>query len=150
VTNSPPRLREAPVDRFRGAEHLIVLSDAVATLRAEARETIQGHRQVTLLHGRTLRLVLFAFDAHGKLAIPDAPGPLTLHGLSGSFRVRTPDEVYELSSGHLLLFDAGVSVEVDAVGEADLLLSISMSNEEQGDEAAFAAHDRQATASVRR
>jgi quercetin dioxygenase-like cupin family protein len=68
------------------------------------------------------------------LAIPDARGPLTLHGLSGSFRVRTPDEVYELSSGHLLLFDAGVSVDVDAVGEADLLLSISMSDEEHGEE----------------
>ena len=134
MTNSPPRLREAPVDRFRGAEHLVVLADAVATLRAEARDTIQGHRQVTLLHGRTLRLVLFAFDAHGKLAIPNAPGPLTLHGLGGCFRVRTLDEVYELSSGHLLLFDAGVSVDVDAAGEAELLLSISMSDEEHGAE----------------
>ena len=136
MTDSPTRLREAPVDRFRGAEHLIVLSTAVATLRAEARETVQGHRQVTLLHGRTLRLVLFAFDARGKLAIPDAPGPVTLHGLSGSFHVRTSDEVYELCAGHLLLFDAGVSVDVDAVGEADLLLSISMSDDERNDEAA--------------
>lgn len=133
MTSSQVRLREAPADRLRGAEHLIVLSDAVVTLRAEARETIQGHRQITLLHGRTLRLVLFAFDARGELSIPDAPGPLTLQGLSGSFRVRTSEEVYELRSGHLLLFDAGVSVDIEAMGDADLLLSISMYDEEQSD-----------------
>jgi quercetin dioxygenase-like cupin family protein len=142
VTSSQARLREAPADRLRGAEHLIILSDAVATLRAEARETIQGHRQITLLHGRTLRLVLFAFDARGELSIPEAPGPLTLHGLSGTFRVRTPDEVYELSSGHLLLFDAGVSVDIDAIGEADLLLGISMYDAEPSDEAELAARRR--------
>ena len=133
MTRSQVRLREAPADRLRGAEHLIVLSDAVMTLRAEARETIQGHRQIALLHGRTLRLVLFAFDAGGELSIPDAPGPLTLQGLSGSFRVRTSEEMYKLRSGHLLLVDAGVSVDIEAIGEADLLLSISMYDEEQRD-----------------
>jgi len=131
VTSSQVRLREAPADRLRGAEHLIVLSDAVVTLRAEARETIQGHRQIALLHGPTLRLVLFAFDAGGQLSIPDAPGPLTLQGLSGSFRVRTSEEMYELRSGYLLLFDAGVSVDIEAIGEADLLLSISMYHGEE-------------------
>lgn len=136
MTSFPVRLREAPSDRFRDAERRIVLSDALATLRAEARETLQGHRQITLLHGRTLRLVLFAFDASGHLSIPDAPGPLTLHGLNGCFRVRTTDEVYDLSAGHLLLFDAGVSIDVDAVGEADLLLSISMHDGEHDEAAA--------------
>ena len=141
MTNSATRLREAPADRLRGAERRIVLSDALATLRAEARETIQGHRQITLLHGRTLRLVLFAFDANGQLSVPNAPGPLTLHGLNGSFRVRTADEVYDLSAGHLLLFDAGVSIEIDAIGEADLLLSISMYDDEYNEVAASAASE---------
>jgi quercetin dioxygenase-like cupin family protein len=127
---SQSRLREAPVDRFAGSERHIVLSEAVAALRAEARETIQGHRQVTLLHGPTLRLVLFGFDAGGHLPIHDAPGPMTLQGVSGSFRVRTVDEVYELSGGHLLLLDAGVSIDIEALAAADLLLSISMHEEE--------------------
>jgi len=39
--------------------------------------------------------------------------------------------MYELRSGHLLLVDAGVSVDIEAIGEADLLLSISMYHEEQ-------------------
>ena len=131
MSTSQSRLREAPVDRFAGAERHIVLSDAVAALRAEARETIQGHRQVTLLHGPTLRLVLFAFDAGGHLRIHDAPGPMTLQGVSGSFRVRTVDEAYDLSGGHLLMLDAGVSVDIEALAHADLLLSISMHEEEQ-------------------
>jgi quercetin dioxygenase-like cupin family protein len=125
------RLREAPVDRFAGSERHIVLSEALAALRAEARETIQGHRQVTLLHGPTLRLVLFAFDAGGRLLIDDAPGSMTLQGVSGSFRVRTLDQVYELSGGHLLLLDAGVSIDIEALAAADLLLGISMHEEER-------------------
>lgn len=130
TTSNNARLREAPIDRLAGPERCIVLSDAVAALRAEARETIQGHRQVTLLHGQTLRLVLFAFDAGGHLPIRDAPGPVTLHGVSGAFRVVTPDEGYDLSAGHLLLFDAGVSIDINAVGPADLLLSISVHEKE--------------------
>jgi hypothetical protein len=63
---SQSRLREAPVDRFAGSERHIGLSDAVATRRAEPRETIEGHRQVTLL-GPRLRLVLFAFDGGSRL-----------------------------------------------------------------------------------
>ena len=133
MATSQLRLREAPVDRFAGSERHIVISEAVAALRAEARETIQGHRQVTLLHGPTLRLVLFGFDTGGHLQIHDAPGPMTLQGVSGSFRVRTVDEVYELSGGHLLLLDAGVSIDIEALAAADLLLSISMHEEEQGD-----------------
>ena len=120
------RLREAPARRFAGSERRIVLAEAVATLRAEAYETVQKHRQVTLLHGATLRLVLFAFDAGGQLPICDAPGPVTLHGLSGSCRVRTPEEVYTLDAGDLLLLDAGVPFVVDSVDDADMLLSLSM------------------------
>jgi len=56
---------------------------------------------------------------------------VTLHGVSGSFRVRTADEVYELAAGHLLLLDPGASIDIEALGAADLLLSISMHEEEQ-------------------
>jgi quercetin dioxygenase-like cupin family protein len=129
MAGSRARLRTAPVDRFAGAERQVTLSEAVATLRAEDRDTVQGHRQVTLLHGKSLRLVLFAFDADGELPIQDAPGPVTLHGLKGSFRVRTPHGRYELNAGQLLLFDAGMSIDVQAVGESDMLLSISMHEE---------------------
>jgi quercetin dioxygenase-like cupin family protein len=129
MTNPNTRLREAPAERFAGSERRIVLSDAVATLRAEARPTVQGHRQVTLLHGQTLRLVLFAFEAGGHLPIHEPPGPVTLQGVTGILRVRTPDDAYDLAAGQLLLLDAGVSIDVDAVGEADMLLSISMYDE---------------------
>jgi len=126
VTPSLVRLRETPAHRFAGSERRIVLEQAAATLRAEAHDSVQKHRQVTLLHGPTLRLVLFAFDAGGQLPIRDAPGPVTLHGLSGSCVVRTTDEVYHLYAGDLVLLDAGVAFAVDAVDDADLLLRLSM------------------------
>jgi quercetin dioxygenase-like cupin family protein len=129
MTHPNTRLREAPSERFAGSERRIVLADAVATLRAEPRPTVQGHRQVTLLHGQTLRLVLFAFEAGGHLPIYEPPGPVTLQGVSGTLRVRTPLDSYVLDAGQLLLLDAGVSIDVDAVSEADMLLSISMYDE---------------------
>ncbi|HEV8235813.1 MAG TPA: hypothetical protein VGP84_14485 [Gemmatimonadaceae bacterium] len=126
MTPSLVRLRETPAHRFAGSERRIVLEQAAATRRAEAHDSVQKHRQVTLLHGPTLRLVLFAFDAGGQLPIRDAPGPVTLHGLRGSCLVRTPLEVYHLYAGDLILLDAGVAFAVDAVDDADILLSLSM------------------------
>jgi hypothetical protein len=56
---------------------------------------------------------------------------MTLQGVRSSFRVRTVDEVYELSGGYLLLLDTGASLAIEALATADLLLSISMHEEER-------------------
>ena len=129
MSTPKPRLRQRPSARFAGSEHLIDLDEALATLRAEPRPTVQGHRQVTLFHENALRLVLFAFDAGGRLPQHSAPGPVTLHALRGALRVRTPNTTHALREGQLLLLDANVPIDVDAADEADMLLSISLEKE---------------------
>lgn len=84
---------------------------------------------MTLFHENALRLVLFAFDAGGRLPQHSAPGPVTLHALRGSLRVRTPSTTHALREGQLLLLDANVPIDVDAADGADMLLSISLEKE---------------------
>jgi quercetin dioxygenase-like cupin family protein len=132
MSDPAPRLRPPAAERLAGPEHLLKLGDALAALRREPRTTGtgaghgSGHRQVTLLHRGPLRIVLFAFDAGGRLPEHAAPGPVTLQALRGAFRVRTPSGAHRLDTGDLLALDPGVPHDVAAEAEGDLLLTVGM------------------------
>ena len=118
------RLRARPADRFAGEEHHLDLGATLAALRREAHPSVAGHRQITILHHGPVRLVLFAFDAGGRLPEHRAAGFVTIHALRGALRVRTPQRVYELEAGHVLALDPNVVHDVEAPVEADMLLGI--------------------------
>jgi quercetin dioxygenase-like cupin family protein len=126
MTSSDDRLRTPPSTRFAGPEHKIDFSTTLAKLRQEPHPGKDGHRQVTIFHSDTLRLVLFAFEAGGCLPRHHAPGVVAIQALRGELRVSTPDEIYELTEGQVVVLDPGVPHDVDATGEADMLLSIAM------------------------
>ena len=71
-------------------------------------------------------MVLFAFEAGGRLAEHRAPGFVVIHGLRGTLSVRTPTELHQLSEGRALVLDPDVMHDVEAIEEADMLLTISM------------------------
>src|SRR5215218_8523160 len=118
------RLRPRPAERFAGTEHALDLPAALRALRAEGRPATNGHRQITLVHHGPVRLVLFAFEAGGRLPEHRAPGWLTVHVLRGAVRVRTPDAHHTLAAGHLLALAPEVPYGVDAAEQADMLLGI--------------------------
>lgn len=118
------RLRRHPTERFAGEEHHFDLGAALATLRRERHAAVDGHRQITISHHGPVRLVLFAFDAGGRIPEHRAAGFVTIHVLRGSLRVRTPKRLYELATGHVLALDPGVPHDVDAPEEADMLLGV--------------------------
>jgi quercetin dioxygenase-like cupin family protein len=118
------RRRPHPSDRFAGAEHVLDLPAALRALRAEARSGANGHQQITLLHHGPVRLVLFAFEAGGRIPEHQAPGWITMHVLRGSLQVRTPDARYALGAGQLLALAPDVSHDVAATEEADMLLGV--------------------------
>lgn len=121
-----PNLRPAPAERFAGVEHLIELGSAVAALRSEPHKGKDGHRQITLFRKGSLRLVLFAFEAGARLAAHRAPGFVVIRALRGTVLVRTESETHELLEGRILVLDPDLTHDVEAVGEADMLLTISM------------------------
>lgn len=118
------RRRVRPADRLAGPDQVLDVLDALRGLRAEGPAGAQGHRQIALLHHGPLRLVLFAFEAGGRLPAHQARGWVTLHVLRGSIYVHTPTTLHALGAGQLLSLAPGVLHDVDAVTEADLLLGV--------------------------
>ena len=124
MTAPEARLRPHPIDRFAGDEHVLDIPAALRALRSESRATTQGHRQITWMHKGPVRLVLFAFEAGGRIREHAANGWVTIHSLRGTVSVRTPDTLHVLTEGTLLSLAPQVSHDVEASEEADVLLGI--------------------------
>ena len=124
MTTPEERLRPRPLDRFASAEHLLDLTESLRVLRTESRATANGHRQIALMHEGPVRLVLFAFEAHGRLPQHSAPGWVTIHVLRGVLHVRTSDALHVLRGGTLLSLAPSVLHDVEAQEESDFLLGI--------------------------
>jgi quercetin dioxygenase-like cupin family protein len=118
------RRRPHPSDRLSGAERAIDLPASLRALRAEARSGPNGHQQITLLHHGPIRLVLFAFDAGGRIPEHRVPGWITIHVLRGSLHVRTPDTDHALAAGQILSLAPDVAHDVDATEATDMLLGV--------------------------
>lgn len=118
------RRRPHPSDRFAGGEHVLDLPAALRALRAEPSTGTTRHRQITLLHHGPVRIVLFAFDAGGRMPEHRAPGWITIHVLRGALQVRTGAALYELGTGQVLALAPDVPHDVDAVEESDMLLGV--------------------------
>jgi len=124
MTTPDARRRPRPSDRFAGTEHALDVREALRALRAESGPTADGHRQITLLHHGPVRLVLFAFDATGRMPEHRAPGWVTIHVLRGALRVRTPDAQHVLGEGRILALAPDVPHDVEASEESDMLLGV--------------------------
>ncbi len=124
MTTPEERLRPRPLDRFAAAEHLLDLTASLRVLRSESRASANGHRQIALMHEGPVRLVLFAFEAQGRLPQHSAPGWVTIHVLRGTVRVQTTEALHLLRSGTLLSLAPGVLHDVEASEESDVLLGI--------------------------
>jgi quercetin dioxygenase-like cupin family protein len=124
MTAPEERRRPHPSDRFAGAEHALDLPEALRRLRAETSAAGKGHRQIALLHHGPVRLVLFAFDAGGRMPEHRAPGWITIHVLRGLLNVRTPEARHALSTGQVLALAPDMPHDVDAAEESDMLLGV--------------------------
>ena len=127
MSSSKDRLRQPPSERFAGPEHRIDLRSALEALRGEPHESTDKHRQITVFHKGSLRIVLFAFEAGGGLPSHRAPGYVVIHTLRGRIKVKTLNESYELATGQVLLLDPEVVHDVTATEQSEMLLTISMS-----------------------
>lgn len=120
------RLRTPPAERFAGIEHLIDLESALVALRKEPAGSANEHRQITIFRRGSLRLVLFAFEAGGRLTSHRAPGFVVIQALRGSVRVSTSATNYDLNDGQMVVLDPDVEHEVEALEQADILLTVSV------------------------
>jgi quercetin dioxygenase-like cupin family protein len=120
------RLRPAPVERFAGTEHLYDLADIAVQLRAEPRPAADGHRQMTIVHHGSVALVLFDFEADGRLVDHVADGLVTIQTLAGHVAVRTSEADHQLGAGSLLVLSPGVAHDLHASAPSQVLLTVHM------------------------
>lgn len=124
MTAPEERLRPRPAERFAGAERVLDLPATLRALRAERTPNANGHRQIALAHHGPVRLVLYAFEAGGRLPEHRTPGWVTIHVLRGALHVRTPTARHALHEGQILTLAPDVLHDVDAPAESDMLLGV--------------------------
>jgi len=120
------RLRPAPAERFAGPEHVYDLADIAAQLRAEPHPAAGGHRQMTIVHHGSVALVLFDFEADGRLVDHVADGLVTIQTLAGLVAVRTSEADHQLGAGSLLVLSPGVAHDLHASVPSQVLLTVHL------------------------
>lgn len=114
----PDRPVGAPLLHVRLAEHL-------ERLKRESTWGERGRHAITLTKEPGLRLVLMVLGKGTKISEHQAAGPLTLHVLSGSVTFRTRDRADTLGAGELIVLEAAIDHEVEALQESVVLLTLA-------------------------
>lgn len=118
--------RTPPRERFEGGEHLFDLAVESQRLRDEPGGARDGHRQITLFRGGGVSVVLFDFEAGGRLKDHAADGYVTVLVLNGEVRIATAEEQHQMSSGSLLVLRPGIRHDVEAEAASVVLLTVRL------------------------
>ena len=80
--------------------------------------------RITLVKEPALRVVLMLLGRGPKISEHQAAGPLTFQVLSGSVTFRAGRRAARLGSGELVVLEAAVAHEVEALEESACLLTL--------------------------
>lgn len=124
MSQSEQRLRPHPSTRLTGPAVHLNLPDLSRALQAEPHPATAGHRQAGLIHRGPLRVLLFAFEAGGRLPEHRAPGRVVIHCLRGELSVEAAAARHRLGDGEALVLEPDVPHSVEALVESDMLLTV--------------------------
>ncbi|HVZ35103.1 MAG TPA: AraC family ligand binding domain-containing protein [Polyangiaceae bacterium] len=93
-------------------------------MRGEPAYLREGHTARTLVREPDLRIVLLAMQAGAHLAEHRADETSSIQALRGQGRLRLPDKLVNLPSGHLLVLERGLRHDLEALEESTFLLTI--------------------------
>lgn len=114
----------------RPAQHLVArtlqfnLAQEIDRLLGEGTWRERDRDSKALVHEPHLHVLLTALKAGARLDRHQTEAPVSLQGLRGKVRISLPDETVELTSGTLLILEAGVPHEVEAVEESVFLITL--------------------------
>src|SRR5690606_34905260 len=119
-------LREHPVSRFEGEQHVFDLNAVAEQLKNEPHPATEGHRQIALYHYGSVTKVLFAFDEGGALEKHSANGVVSIHVLDGALTGGVEGQSHELKGGQVLVLSPNVPHEVRAAQASQMLLTVHL------------------------
>jgi quercetin dioxygenase-like cupin family protein len=105
--------------------HQFDLEAEVQRLTQEPVWRSGSRNAITLTKEPGLRVVLTVLRKGTRLHEHQAGGPLTLQVISGRLDVRAAGRSLTLSPGHVVVLEAAVDHEVEAVDEAAFLLTLA-------------------------
>ena len=111
---------------------LFDLADEIA--RFDPSDSSSGRRAETLIKTDDLRVVLVTMKAGAELQEHDAPGPITIHALIGTFVVHVDDRDVELPTGNLISIKPKARHAVRATEAGAFLLTIGWSPDLSGND----------------
>jgi quercetin dioxygenase-like cupin family protein len=88
-------------------------------------DSVARHRAEILVKSETLRVVLVTALSGGTLHDHSAPGPITIHVLEGSFRLRVDGGDQVLTADEVAALAPGVPHAVECVDDGAFLLTIA-------------------------
>jgi quercetin dioxygenase-like cupin family protein len=118
------RPASAPVARIR-------IADARRRLHEEPAWRSGSRNAITLVKEPGIRVVLTALRKDATLAEHRAPGPLTLHLLSGAVRVGAAGQALDLEPGDVVALSPGMAHDVQARVDSVFLLTIALTATEE-------------------
>lgn len=124
MTSQPDGGRRPPRERFAGTDHVFDLGRIAAGLRDESYPVHDGHRQIAIFRKGSLALIVFDFDAGGRLVDHRADAYVTIMALAGRLEVSTPSQTHHVPAGSLLVLDPGVPHDVLAPEASQMLLVV--------------------------
>jgi quercetin dioxygenase-like cupin family protein len=84
-----------------------------------------GQNAKTLVKRDSLRIVLTALKAQGRLPEHHTTGQISIHTIEGRIRVRAEARTFDLPAGSLLALDRDVRHDVEALEDSAFLLTIA-------------------------
>ncbi|MGP1673649.1 MAG: hypothetical protein ACTS8Z_00355 [Candidatus Limnocylindrales bacterium] len=126
MTNDDHPERRPPRERFVGTEHVFDVRAIAAGLRQETTPLRDGHRQMAIFQKGTLSLIVFDFEAGGRLADHHAEAYVTIMAVSGALQVSTPTQMHEVDEGSIIVLDPGVRHDVRSPGASQMLLIVDL------------------------
>lgn len=124
--NAAPRLREHPIERFEGTQHVFDLNQLAEQLSGEPRAATDGHRQIAFYHYGSVTMVLLAFDAGGTMEEHQANGVVSIQVLEGALSIDAQGQSHNLQAGQVLVLAPDVSHSVRAGDAARVLLTVHL------------------------
>jgi quercetin dioxygenase-like cupin family protein len=99
------------------------LNETAAQLHAEGVGSA-NRNAITMRNAPGLRVVLLAMQAGDRLHDHHAPGPITLHTITGRVRFTTTDQAVELEAQMMVALEGGITHAVEALEESVCVLTI--------------------------
>ena len=95
--------------------------------RFDPADRTSGRRAETLIKTEHLRMVLVTMNAGAELQEHEAPGPITIHALTGAFVVTVDNGDVDLPTGHVISIKPKARHAVRAIEDGAFLLTIGWS-----------------------